>query len=503
MDEMPYMLDVHLFLGRKPINCPEHRIDRNDPTSVVFGSLPGDLVEADCATVVQWVERDPWLQSQAKTIKNAYKAYNRSRSKASPQSVRRYKELGPVAMHPWLQQELGAAAIERTEMVQALKGFRPHVEVFRMSTKSGTGRSGTIKHHKAKKSAAKQETVDYFDPKAIKAPHYDDAHCDAAPVQAKLADSSSRGGSTGRVSKRRAKRQASGQSKDAAALPTGSSGKTDSGFFIDYRPPDAFSEESLRVRDNSDSGRLDNRNAIEEAVLNLTGDDNSIQKRSQVRWDKKKGKYVETNSMNDNKYMKLGKNEAGVLIKGGAKGGANKPTHYETWVEKTNQRIPQAGTTEGANTLEEQVNTHFPRRRPIWLCIGGALAVCSCRRPHAVAHRLRSTALPTSWSAGKKSARSGGGAAGCTAAELATRNPNQLEARSLSYGRCSKSQKNGSEKRASSNGSNPCAVRKRNESERVSGLGLNTIVLQMSGNRFMSLVRRCTLCKHAAPSCPC
>jgi hypothetical protein len=46
----------------------------------------------------------------------------------------------------------------------------------------------------------------------------------------------------------------------------------DDAFFIDAVVT-GFSEDHLRVKGNSDSN--DNRSAIEDAVLNLTGDDNT------------------------------------------------------------------------------------------------------------------------------------------------------------------------------------------------------------------------------------
>ena len=114
----------------------------------------------------------------------------------------------------------------------------------------------------------------------------------------------------------------------------------DKSFFIDAACD--FVEDRMQVRGNSDSN--DNRSAIEDAVLNLAADDNSdlVKKRSLMRWDKSKMKYVEENSLNTTKQVR---NEAGVLVnqKDGAKG---KPTFYETWVQKTNQRIPMAGSME-------------------------------------------------------------------------------------------------------------------------------------------------------------
>ena len=127
------MLDVHLFLGRQPCNvAPEDDETLEDPSTVVYGSFAPDLIDTDCESIRTWVKDDTWLNSQLKPRANAYKAYHRSRSKASPQSSRRFKELPPAAVHPWFQRRIGTAEVQRTDMVNALKTFRPHTEIFRM-----------------------------------------------------------------------------------------------------------------------------------------------------------------------------------------------------------------------------------------------------------------------------------------------------------------------------------------------------------------------------------
>ena len=61
-----------------------------------------------------------------------------------------------------------------------------------------------------------------------------------------------------------------------------------------------------------------------------------------MRWDKRKMKYIEENSLGAEKMVR---NEAGVLISK-KQHDKNKATHYQSWVQKTKQRIPKAGTVE-------------------------------------------------------------------------------------------------------------------------------------------------------------
>ena len=131
-DEMPYMLDVHLFLGRPPCNVVPEGEPCDDANMVVYGTFAPDVIDGECESVRNWIKDDSWLNSQVKPRTNAYSAYHRSRSKASPQSSKRFKELPPPRLHPWFQQRIGTVEAQRTDMVNALKTFRPHTEIFRM-----------------------------------------------------------------------------------------------------------------------------------------------------------------------------------------------------------------------------------------------------------------------------------------------------------------------------------------------------------------------------------
>jgi hypothetical protein len=362
---------------------------------VVYGRFPSEMIEVQAAMVLDWVSRDPWLISQIKTMKNAYKAYFKSRSKASPQSVKRFKQLPPeAAIHPWIQQKLGSEAVLRIDMVSELKTFRPATQIFKMSSKSGTGRAGTVKVDPrvvAHRAARPTETVDRFDSDAAAAAQPGVGSTAAAPLK--------QGGvaPTGGKLSKRAKRK--GAQHRQQALPQGqkptATGR-DEAFFIEHRPENAFVEDSLRVN-NSDSGVHDNRTAIEEAVINLVNDDSALKKRSTMQWDKRKMKYIETNSTSTKGKRGIEiKNEAGVVISTKSrKTGKERPSFYQVspvsrlpracrsgdknakfsrhlsslirrdprrdaagtvprvalsarrgqnWVEKTNTRIPKAGT---------------------------------------------------------------------------------------------------------------------------------------------------------------
>jgi ATP-dependent RNA helicase DDX54/DBP10 len=62
-DEMPYLLDVHLFLGSKPANVCPAGASTHDPSTVLYGTLPADKIDAEQESIRQWLHSDSWFRS--------------------------------------------------------------------------------------------------------------------------------------------------------------------------------------------------------------------------------------------------------------------------------------------------------------------------------------------------------------------------------------------------------------------------------------------------------
>ncbi|CAI5666956.1 unnamed protein product [Oreochromis niloticus] len=89
-DEMPYVYDLHLFLGR-PVQfaSPEHTQDSEG----VFGRVPQRILDDESAHVITSHENSLDLQNLLRVSENAYKQYLKSRPNPSPESIRRVKNV--------------------------------------------------------------------------------------------------------------------------------------------------------------------------------------------------------------------------------------------------------------------------------------------------------------------------------------------------------------------------------------------------------------------------
>jgi ATP-dependent RNA helicase DDX54/DBP10 len=177
-DEMPYMMDLHLFLGRRPTNADEitdeqaktYTLNEMTPDMVHYGSLPESIATAEVENVTRIMNSElsgsleaEALRALTKVCKNAMIQYRRTRSEASREGVRRAKAIlegdrnetgqrlgkGAIPPHPLLRHtELTIHAKkqdvntkegqindlhnlqQRDEFLRALSTFRPKESVF-------------------------------------------------------------------------------------------------------------------------------------------------------------------------------------------------------------------------------------------------------------------------------------------------------------------------------------------------------------------------------------
>ncbi|CAF99200.1 unnamed protein product, partial [Tetraodon nigroviridis] len=108
-DEMPFVFDLHLFLGR-PVQfaTPEHTKDPFPPfpsdSDGVFGRVPQSILDDESSHLVMAHENSLDLQNLHRVSENAYKQYLKSRPNPSTESIRRVKstDASSMAVHPLL-----------------------------------------------------------------------------------------------------------------------------------------------------------------------------------------------------------------------------------------------------------------------------------------------------------------------------------------------------------------------------------------------------------------
>jgi ATP-dependent RNA helicase DDX54/DBP10 len=134
-DELPYLLDLQLFLGRSLVLSAtyENRVDISpDYTSeIVLGSVPPNVLGMDMENVQSILQTNATVNSMFDSSKNAFKLYMKTRVGASNESYTRAKEVTQsyIGIHPLVVEQAGVGEIKQQELLRSISLFRPS-EVF-------------------------------------------------------------------------------------------------------------------------------------------------------------------------------------------------------------------------------------------------------------------------------------------------------------------------------------------------------------------------------------
>lgn len=139
--ELPYLLDLQLFLGKPLVTPKDAEKDDNgvDSTNqLVFGTIPRDSLDADTEYVATTLnEAAPHLRSLKEVVRKGQAMYERSQGKASQESYRRAKAMMKdeawglagtaneyASAHPVFAASQGAASTEAQQAAAANGEFR-------------------------------------------------------------------------------------------------------------------------------------------------------------------------------------------------------------------------------------------------------------------------------------------------------------------------------------------------------------------------------------------
>eukprot|EP00803_Ostreobium_quekettii_P005085 evm.model.scf_2506.1 EVM.evm.TU.scf_2506.1 scf_2506:380-9034(+) len=338
-EELPYLLDLHLFLSRTIKPAPEVPDEEcADPGLAVYGNFPREELSDMCAVVWNHISSSVDLQGQLKSATNAFKLYLKTRPSASAESVRRVKDFPLEGTHPlFLERKIDLKKaglkeeIERAAFAQKLKSFRPTATVFEakvapMRAAQPKNATSTMKdamqmHEKTKSGDANERkrkrrkvSSDGATSSACQTSEEEDGDGDCAEEGAVKIESSVSGPSKGKY--------------------------REDEFYISHVPSDRHGEMGLSV--NGNMGGTSRR--LDAAVLDLLGEDQKelMEHQRRYHWDKRHRKYV---CLQPSEIVKGGKrvlNESGVRIdqKNGRRG------IYEDWVRRNKTRLAAPGLEE-------------------------------------------------------------------------------------------------------------------------------------------------------------
>ncbi|CAG8566474.1 20266_t:CDS:10, partial [Cetraspora pellucida] len=128
-EELPYLLDLQLFLGRRLLigsavdSTPDYTSD------IIIGSFPHDLL----GSYMEWVKGKQQevndLKSLCDVAKNGYKLFCKSKSSAAPESYKRAKEVVDMNnlndVHVLFADQVNDQEKSRLNFINSISNFRP------------------------------------------------------------------------------------------------------------------------------------------------------------------------------------------------------------------------------------------------------------------------------------------------------------------------------------------------------------------------------------------
>ncbi|CAL1261172.1 unnamed protein product [Larinioides sclopetarius] len=321
-DETPYLLDLHLFLG-KSIKFAKPDMQDEDG---VCGTVPQTVIDDEADLLHSWHERYFDLKSMLKVSRNAYQQYLKSRPAASSESIRRMKKFSfsTVEIHPIFNDD---AELEKNKMLAKMKNYRPNTTIFELGPLAKTQANAVMRekrkmHSRFVKQAAEEsqenESVEETKNTLVSADEDDlksfNQNVTVKKVPAYLKKSAFR----------------------------------DDEHYLTYMSSEHYKEKGLGLESTFERQAAD-------AVLDFTGDENKSMKKlkSIKKWDRKKKKFVQDN---DNEKAKKMKTESGVWIPK-----TYKSDLYKKWQEKNKIRYQQNDNDENEGDFGKQrrIPRHF------------------------------------------------------------------------------------------------------------------------------------------------
>ncbi|XP_021018956.1 ATP-dependent RNA helicase DDX54 [Mus caroli] len=324
-DEVPYLLDLHLFLGRsvtlaRPHEEPSGAVGRDG----VLGRVPQSVVDDEDSSLQTAMGASLDLQGLHRVANNAQQQYVRSRPAPSPESIKRAKELdlAELGLHPLFSSCFEEGELQRLKLVDSIKNYRTRTTIFEInaSSKDPSSQMMRAKRQRDRKAVAsfQQRRQERQEGPADPAPQRE------LPQEEEEEDDDMvetvEGVFTEVVGQKRL-RPGPSQGAKRRRIETR---QRDQEFYVPYRPKDFDSERGLSV--SGAGGAFEQQ--VAGAVLDLMGDEaqNMSRGQQQLKWDRKKKRFVGQSGQEDKKKIKT---ESGRFISS-----SYKRDLYQKWKQK-------------------------------------------------------------------------------------------------------------------------------------------------------------------------
>lgn len=345
-EDMPYLLDLHLFLSKPVKAAPTEEEVLQDIDGVmnkidqafangetVYGRFPQTVLDLVSDRVREIIDSSAELTSLQKACTNAFRLYTKTKPSPAKESIKRVKDLPCEGLHPIFKNVLEGGELMALAFSERLKTFRPKQTILEAEGESA----------KSKNLQGPGQWVDVM--KRKRAIHEEVINLVQQQRSNKLADKLEV--ETEITSDEKEKKVVRGSKRKAKSFK-------DEEYFISSIPTDHHTEAGLSMRGNDGFGS----NRLENAVLDLVADDSGgLQKQKTVyHWDKRNKKYIKLN--NGDRVTASGK----IKTESGAKVKATKTGIYKKWKEGSHRKISLRGTNNDGNAEE---STSFSGNRQL------------------------------------------------------------------------------------------------------------------------------------------
>lgn len=378
--DVPYLLDLQLFLGRKLIIGRNDGASANFTEDIVLGSMPRPMLDVNAESATKTLDEDEDLLNLRIVATKAEKMYKRSRNSASSESAKRSRS---VASNQALQEpcllyddtEVHKSNTTRDSMLALISGFRPAETVFEIgrrgeAQKTEAGRvSETMRRKKQKmnlkselQAAADGHTTNQSNQFANDRPDVPESDDEVLPSQDDgLADQSDDGLEITYP-----------EDQIRAEHDSPREAWQDPDVFMSYEPTNFNAAEARGYGVHSGGTQTgDHANFMSEAqgaILDFGNDESkgfAETSKPKMRWDKKNKKYVSSaNDTDGSKGARTIRGESGQKIAASFKSG-----RYEQW-RRANKldRMPRTGDKEAPsqarNATPGKRFQHYAARAP-------------------------------------------------------------------------------------------------------------------------------------------
>ena len=356
--DLPYVLDLQLFLGRRLVVGRDEVDTANYAEDVAIGGLVRDRLERHCEWVSKLLDEDADLPALKDVAGKGEKLYLRTRNASSTESVRRAKELTNkkswMGLHLLFSDDTDRMEVERAKMLARVSGFRPPETVFEIGQRGGGSEAAEVmKKRRSTINAKRQRGIDgehasRIVDEEVAADGNPTSHAEDAEVD------SSVDLDMGSVSDNSLEVTITQQGKSNT---NGNQGFQDSEFFMSYNPTtiNQAEDRGYGVQSGSYNTTSHNNQNFLEAARGVTMDLNNDEgakafaepsRPKGMRWDKKSKKYVaRANDEDGSKGKAMIRGESGQKIAASFRSG-----RFDAW-KKANriEKLPKTGDTEKAS----------------------------------------------------------------------------------------------------------------------------------------------------------